>query len=70
MSDNTLNFGKEIIELLEEKGYGIDAGLGNSIILKVAEAFETGKEQGIKKGIKQACREMEIKISTIRSKTE
>lgn len=68
MTDKVLDFGREIIKLLEEKGYGIDAGLGNSIIIKVAEAFETGKEQGIKNGIEQSCKELERKISYIRSK--
>jgi len=68
MLDETIRIGREIIESLEEKGFELDGGLKNSIILLVAEAFETGREQGIKEGTGKAIDDLEKKLYDMRDK--
>lgn len=69
MDNKAVELGIEIVKMLREKGIEVDSGLSNNIILKVSEAYETGKEDGVKEGIECACNEMERKRSTIRSKS-
>jgi len=68
MYDETMRVSKEIFNLLKEAGIELDVGLSNSIILKVADAFETGREQGVKKGIGKAIDEFENKLYIMRDK--
>lgn len=68
MENKSLDFGIEIVNMLREKGINVDGGLSNNIILKVSEAYETGKEHGIKEGIESVCKDIEVKLSVIRSK--
>ncbi len=64
--------GKEIVEMLKEQNVHIDKRVKNTINLIAFEIFTKGKEEGEKEGIKiginRACREIEMKIGTIRSK--
>ncbi|MGG3471402.1 hypothetical protein ABES02_28515 [Neobacillus pocheonensis] len=52
---------KKIIELLDVK----DPGIKNQIVLLLAEAFETGVENGIKKGQEQALKEATKAITSL-----
>lgn len=69
-----LSLGNEIIELLKKQNIEINEQVENTIKLIVHEVYENGKEEGIQEGIKiglnQACKEFEIKISSLRSKTQ
>lgn len=69
MENKSVDLGVEIVKMLREKGIEVDGGLSNNIILKVSEAYETGKEVGVKEGIEFACNEMEKRLSVIKSKS-
>jgi hypothetical protein len=67
-----MKHGIEIIELLEKEGVTLDIQKKNTIDLLAYEVYTKGKEDGYQEGrvagINKACREMEMKIDTIRSK--
>jgi hypothetical protein len=69
-----MKYGVNIIELLKEEGIEINKQLANTIQMLAYENFETVKEKGIKEGIKigirKACKEFEVTISTIRNEIE
>jgi hypothetical protein len=68
-----LSLGNEIIELLKKQNIEINDQVENTIKLIVHEVYEDGKEEGMQEGIKiginQACKEFEMKIGLLRSKS-
>ena len=68
MDEKDLDFGRDIIKLLREAGFEPDLGLSNSIILKCAEAFETGKEYGVKEGMGKAFNILEERLNGVVNK--
>lgn len=49
--NKSLEYGKEIIEMLQSQNIELDIKVANTINLMVFEAFEKGKKQGEKEGI-------------------
>jgi len=66
-----MNYGIEIIEMLEGQGIIMNKQIENTINMLAREVYTKGIEEGIKEGktigINKACREMEMKISSIRN---
>lgn len=65
-----MKYGIEIIKMLEECNITIDEKIKNTIELLAFDIYNKGKEKGYEEGrvagINKACKEMEMKISTIR----
>ena len=65
-----MKYGTEIIKMLEECNITMDEKIKNTIELLAFEVYNNGKENGCEEGrvvgINKACKEMEMKISTIR----
>ena len=66
--EQTLDIGREIITELKMKDIELDGGFRNFIILKVAESYNLGVEEGIKQGMDITCKAFEEKLGSIKDK--